>query len=65
MKYVRPRLPKEEIEMCLELFDKNEAKKRILSYIEGLIDNSEGQYNMLKKYYIEKATLTEVSELLK
>mgnify|MGYP007061458894 FL=1 len=43
MKYLRPRLPEKEIELCLDLFDKQEAKKRILKYIEGVFDDAESQ----------------------
>ena len=43
MKYLRPRLPEKEIELCLDLFDKNEAKERILKYIEGVFDDAESQ----------------------
>ena len=44
MKYLRPRLPEKEIELCLDLFDKQEAKKRILKYIEGVLDDAESQF---------------------
>ncbi len=44
MKYIRPRLPEKEIELCLELFDKNEAKKRILRYIKDMFDHAESQF---------------------
>ena len=43
MKYLRPRLPEREIKLCLDLFDKQEAKKRILKYIEGVFDDAESQ----------------------
>jgi hypothetical protein len=43
MKYLRPRLPEKEIELCLDLFDKEEAKKRILDYITGVFDDAESQ----------------------
>lgn len=43
MKYLTPRLPEKEIELCLELFDKKEAKKRILEYIEGVFVDAENQ----------------------
>ena len=43
MKYLRPRLPGKEIELCLDLFDKEEAKKRILEYIKGVFDDAESQ----------------------
>ena len=43
MKYLRPRLPEKEIELCLDLFDKQEAKKRILDYITGIFDDAETQ----------------------
>ncbi|MFA5432905.1 MAG: hypothetical protein WC319_08545 [Candidatus Paceibacterota bacterium] len=43
MKYLRPRLPEKEIELCLDLFDKEEAKKRILEYIKGVFDDAESQ----------------------
>lgn len=43
MRYLRPRLPEKEIELCLDLFDKNEAKERILKYIEGVFDDAESQ----------------------
>jgi len=35
MKYIRPRLPEEEIEYCLEAFDKDEAK---VKGITGLLE---------------------------
>ena len=56
MKYLRPRLPEKEIELCLGLFDKQEAKKRILKYIEGVFDDAESQ---LKNCFIH-----DVSNLL-
>lgn len=43
MKYLRPRLPEKEIELCLDLFDKEKAKKRILDYITGVFDDAESQ----------------------
>ena len=43
MKYFRPRLPEREIKLCLDLFDKEEAKERILKYIEGVFDDAESQ----------------------
>ena len=52
MKYLRPRLPEKEIELCLDLFDKQEAKKRILKYIEGVLDDAESQ---LKNCFIHDA----------
>lgn len=47
MKYLRPRLPEKEIELCLDLFDKQEAKKRILKYIEDVHDDAESQFKKL------------------
>lgn len=49
MKYIRPRLPEKEIELCLDIFDKQEAKTRILAYIKGVLDDAEIQFKM-KKY---------------
>lgn len=60
MKYLRPRLPEKEIELCLDLFDKQEAKKRILKYIEGVFDDAESQ---LKNCFIHDVVLR--SEQLK
>jgi len=48
MKYLRPRLPEKEIELCLDLFDKQEAKKRILKYIEGVFDDAESQLKFIR-----------------
>ena len=48
MKYLRPRLPEKEIELCLDLFDKQEAKKRILKYIEGVLDDAESQLKFIR-----------------
>lgn len=44
MKYIRPRLPEKEIELCLDLFDKEEAKKRILNYITDVFNDAESQF---------------------
>lgn len=44
MEYIKPRLPEKEIELCLDLFDKKEAKKRILKYIEGIFNDAESQF---------------------
>ena len=48
MNYIKPHLPDKEIEYCLEFFEKDEAKKRILSYINGILNDAESQYNLLK-----------------
>ena len=56
MKYLRPRLPEKEIELCLDLFDKNEAKERILKYIEGVFDDAESQ---LKNATLKEKRLSE------
>jgi len=57
MKYLRPRLPEKEIELCLDLFDKEEAKKRILEYIKGVFDDAESQ---LKNCFIPCYTLHDI-----
>src|SRR5690606_33195873 len=49
---LRPRLPEKEVELCLDLFDKQEAKKRILKYIEDVFDDAERQF---KNCYIHGA----------
>ena len=47
MKYIKPRIPNKEIELCLDLFGKKEASKRIIEYITGVIDDSDAQFNLL------------------
>lgn len=42
-KYHRPQVPGNEIERCLEMFDKKEAKKRICEFIKNTIDDVEGR----------------------
>ena len=42
-KYQKPKVPENEIEMCLEMFDKKEAKKRICEFIKNTIDDVEWQ----------------------
>ena len=59
MKYLRPRLPEKEIELCLDLFDKEEAKKRILEYIKGVFDDAESQ---LKNCFIPCYTLADLTD---
>lgn len=48
MEFIRANLPEKEIEICLDLFSKEEAKTRLLDYIKGVIDDSERQFNYLK-----------------
>ena len=47
MKYIKPRIPNKEIELCLDLFGKKEASKRIIEYITGVIDDADTQFNLL------------------
>jgi len=42
-KYHRPQVPENEIEMCLEMFDKKEAKNRICDFIKNTLDDVEWQ----------------------
>lgn len=43
MKYIRHELPRKKIELCLNLFDTDEATRRILRYIEGVLECVESQ----------------------
>lgn len=54
MKYRRPRTPEKEIELCLDLFDKKEAKKRILKYIEGVFDDAESQLKIFSISHVSQ-----------
>lgn len=45
-KYVRPRIPENEIEVCLDMFSKEEAKKRICEFIKNTLDDVEMQIKM-------------------
>ena len=45
IKYIRPRVASAEIDIALDLFNREEAMKRITSYITGLLDDAESQFN--------------------
>lgn len=38
MNYIKPRLPEEEIRLCIEMFSKEEAADRIIGFVGSLID---------------------------
>lgn len=38
MNYIKPRLPEEEIRLCIEMFSKEEAADRIIRFVGSLID---------------------------
>ena len=64
MKYLRPRLLEKEIELCLDLFDKQEAKKRILKYIEGVLDDAESQFKNCFTHDVSNSALQENTKLI-
>lgn len=38
MNYIKPRLPEEEIRLCIDMFSKKEAADRIIRFVGSLID---------------------------
>lgn len=45
IKYIRPRVASTEIDIALDLFERDEAVKRITTYVTGLLDDAESQFN--------------------
>lgn len=49
MAYFDPRVPEKEIRLCFELFDKEEAIKRVIEFIKNNNELAKFQYQLLEK----------------
>lgn len=54
IKYIRPEVPEKAIDLCLDMFDKKEAKKRICEWINNTLDDVERQINIERNIDSEK-----------